>query len=248
MSARSAASAGISDGPLPRRSARNRISAQPLRGRSSSCTATGALRVVSDCLDEPNGLLAAGGDLSPWRLVDAYRLRGWVYTDVRSTIEPSPDRSRARVRFSLTEREKVTVSGFVVKGAARTDPGLILRRLLLKVGGDFRQDLVRASEERIATLGTFASVSVALEDPEVPQRQKRVVITVVEQPSQYLEPRLGFSTGEGGRFAFEYGHRNIAGLAIALTLRIQLGYVFDFLLDPAVRQNYGLDRDRKSVV
>jgi outer membrane protein assembly factor BamA len=176
------------------------------------------------------------------RLVDAYRLRGWVYTDVRSTIEPSPDRSRARVRFSLTEREKVTVSGFVVKGAARTDPGLILRRLLLKVGGDFRQDLVRGSEERIATLGTFASVSVALEDPEVPQRRKRVVITVVEQPSQYLEPRLGFSTGEGGRFAFEYGHRNIAGLAIALTLRIQLGYVFDFLLDPAVRQNYGLDR------
>ncbi len=175
------------------------------------------------------------------RLIDAYRLRGWVYADVRSTIEPSPDRSRARVRFSVTEREKVTVTGFVIKGAARTDPGLILRRLLLKAGSDFRQDLVRQSEERVATLGTFASVSVALEDPEVPQRRKRVVITVVEQPSQYLEPRLGFSTGQGGRFAFEYGHRNIAGLAIALTLRIQLGYVFDFLLDPTVRKNYGLD-------
>ncbi|MEO7327766.1 MAG: BamA/TamA family outer membrane protein, partial [Minicystis sp.] len=202
--------------------------------------------------EEELGAVAAlplGGPLSTLeleaarlRLVDAYRLRGWVYADVRSTLEPSPDRSRARVRFSLTEREKVTVTGFVIKGAARTEPDLILRRLLLKIGGDFRQDLVRQSEERVATLGTFASVSVALEDPEVPQRQKRVVITVVEQPSQYLEPRIGFSSGEGGRFAFEYGHRNIAGLAVALTLRIQLGYVFDFLLDPAVRQNYGLDR------
>jgi outer membrane protein insertion porin family len=171
------------------------------------------------------------------RVLDAYRLRGWVYADVRSTVEPSPDRTRARVRFSVTEREKVTVEGFVIKGAARTDPTLILRRLLLKAGGEYRQDLVRQSEERIATLGTFSSVSVALEDPEVPQRRKRVVITVVEQPSQYLEPRLGFSTGEGGRFAFEYGHRNIAGLAIALTLRIQLGYLFDFLmLDPTVKQ------------
>lgn len=28
---------------------------------------------VTRALDEPNGLLAAGGDLSPWRLVEAYR-------------------------------------------------------------------------------------------------------------------------------------------------------------------------------
>lgn len=43
---------------------------------------------------------------------------------------------------------------------------------------------------------------------------KRVVITVVEQLPRYLHPRIGFSTGEGLRSAFEYGHRNIAGQAI----------------------------------
>jgi len=66
-----------------------------------------------------------------------------------------------------------------------------------------------------------------------------VVITVVEQGSQYLEPRLGFSSGEGIRFAFEYGHRNIGGRAVALTLRVQLSYIPDFLIaDPDVRENF----------
>ena len=51
--------------------------------------------------------------------------------------------------------------------------------------------------------------------------------------------RPGLSTGEGVRFALEYGHRNLGGDAIALSLRIQLSYLPDFLiLDPQVRENY----------
>src|SRR6185295_13285611 len=121
----------------------------------------------------------------------------------------------------------------------RTDEALILRRVALSRFRPFTLDLVRRSEERIASLGTFSSVSIALEDPEVPQRRKRVVITVVEQGSQYLEPRLGFSSGEGIRFAFEYGHRNIGGRAISLTLRVQLSYIPDFLiLDRGVQKHF----------
>jgi len=179
------------------------------------------------------------------RVLDVYRTRGYAYADVRADVEPSPDRTRARVRFYVTERDLVTVSGFEIKGATRTERSLILGRLSLREGQPYRQNLVRESEERIATLGTFSSVSVGLEDPEVPQRQKRVIVTVVEQLPQYLEPRLGFSTGEGIRFAFEYGNRNVAGLAIALTLRVQLSYLFDFLiLDDGVIENYArLDRE-----
>ena len=130
----------------------------------------------------------------------------------------------------------------MVKGAVHTEQALILRRVALRRSRPFTLELVRRSEERIAALGTFSSVSISLEDPDVPERRKHVVISVVEQPSQYIEPRFGFSTGEGVRFAFEYGHRNIGGLAIALTLRVQLSYLFDFLiLDPGVRQNYGID-------
>lgn len=173
------------------------------------------------------------------RVLDHYRRRGYAYAEVRAGTEPSPDRTRARVRLHVSEREPVIVTGFVVKGATRTNESLILGRVALRKGAAFRQDWARRTEERIATLNTFSSVSVGLEDADVPERRKRVVITVVENPSQYLEQRPGFSTGDGVRYTFEWGHRNIGGLAIGVILRIQLGYLFDFLIvDPQIRENY----------
>ena len=173
------------------------------------------------------------------RVLDLYKDFGFAYAEVRTAIDTSPDRTRARVRFLVTERDPVTVTGFVVSGNVRTDEGLILGRVALRKDRPYRQDLVRLTEERIATLGTFSSVTVGLEDPEVPQKNKRVVIKVVEQMPQYLDPLIGFSTGEGLRFGFEYGHRNIAGLAISFTLRVQLGFLFDFMiLDADARANY----------
>lgn len=176
------------------------------------------------------------------RVLDEYRLRGYAYADVRAALEPSPDRTRARVRFTVTERDRVVVSGFVVKGNKHTVTSVILRRLLLRRNGFYQQDLVRQSEERLATLGVFSSVSVALEDAEVPQKRKRVVVTVAESGTFSLGAHLGFSTGEGLRFGADFEGRNIAGLAITFGLHLQLGYLPDFLiLDEAVRQNFGID-------
>jgi outer membrane protein insertion porin family len=186
-------------------------------------------------------------DAARLRILNQYRDAGYAYAQVQSSIELSPDRTRARARFILNEHEPVVVTGYEVRGATRTDPALILRRLSLcqeleecsEEERYYRRDLVRKSEEQIATLGTFTSVSIGLEDPDVPQKYKRVIITVVEQPSQYLEPRVGFSTGEGFRMAFEYGHRNIGGQAIALTVRLELSILPDLLItDPQVRDKY----------
>jgi outer membrane protein assembly factor BamA len=175
------------------------------------------------------------------KVIEEYRNRGYAYADVRTVVEPSPDRTRARAKLVITERDLVIVDSFTVRGATRTSKNLILERMALKKGEPFKQDLARKSEDLISSLGTFASVSVALKDPEVPQKQKEVVITVSEQLPQYIDPRVGFSTGEGLRFAFEYGHRNIGGLAIALTLRVQFNYLFEFMIpEGSVRERYDL--------
>ena len=177
------------------------------------------------------------------RVLDHYQTCGYAYADVRVSVEPSPDRTRARAKFAIAEHEIVTVKGFVVKGARLTDEKLILSRVALVERQSYRQDLARLSEERIAALGAFRSVSVSLEDPEVPQRDKRVVISVIEQLPQYLDPKIGFSTGEGFRFAFEYGNRNLGGRAISLLLRVQLGYLPDVLiLDDRVRAVYTAEK------
>jgi outer membrane protein assembly factor BamA len=91
------------------------------------------------------------------------------------------------------------------------------------VGGLYRRSLVRQTEEQLATLGVFSSITVGLEDPYVPAREKVVLITLSERNHQYLDIRPGFSTGEGFRITFEYGHRSLGGSAIQLTQRTQLG-------------------------
>jgi outer membrane protein insertion porin family len=174
------------------------------------------------------------------RLSTFYADRGYAYAAVETSVDLSPDRSRAKVTFRIEEREVVTIEGIEIEGARQTDHELIRRRLALAKGDRYSQEKLRLSEERLATLGPFSSVSVTLSEPEVVARQKIVIVRVQEYSTQYLEPRGGFSTGEGLRFALEYGHRNIASLGISLTLRIQLSYLFDFIiLDSAVAENLG---------
>ena len=178
----------------------------------------------------------------------AFKEEGFAFAEVRSVLDFSSDRTRGRARFIISEGERVYVDGIVVRGAKRTNPALIARRIsLTRCSRDrpvdqcepYRTSDVRKSEERIATLGTFSSVSISLEDPQVPAKRKVVIVEVQERVPQYLDLRPGFSTGEGVRATLEYGHRNLGGQAIQLTLRAQLGYLPDvFILDNEVRTNY----------
>jgi outer membrane protein insertion porin family len=186
-------------------------------------------------------------DAAQARVLEDYRNRGYAYATVRTEVDYSPDRTRARARFIINEHKPVIIEGYEVRGAHNTDIDLIISRLELcqdlEACSDeekyFKRDLVRESEEQIATLGTFSSVSIALEDPEIPQERKRVIITVSELPSQYIEPSGGFYTGDGFRVGLEYGHRNIGGQAIALTVRLEFSILPDFLiLDDDVAETY----------
>jgi outer membrane protein insertion porin family len=173
------------------------------------------------------------------RVEGAYKEEGYAFVDVKYTVEQSPDRTRARVRFQIAEGEQVLVRQVVYRGNVFTKTSAIERRVALVVGEPYRASLVRKTEERVATLGAFASVDVALENPFVPQRNKVVIITVVERPRQYTEIAPGFSTGEGFRLATEYGHRNLWGNAVQLTLRLQLAYIpTPLIIDPTARDNY----------
>jgi outer membrane protein assembly factor BamA len=168
-----------------------------------------------------------------------YHDEGFAFAEVRAAIELSPDKQRARVRFVVVERQRVTIGRLLVRGAAATEESTILGRLRLRPGDPYRQRDARQSEELLATLGIFSSVTVGLEDPEVPAMRKNVVVTVAERNPQYIEFRPGLSSGEGVRGVLEYGHRNVAGRAIQLTLRLQLNYLPTFFLpEQRVRDNF----------
>ncbi len=168
-----------------------------------------------------------------------YAERGFAFAELETALDLSLDHTRARVRFIVSEREPVRVSRIVIRGAERTSESLIRSRIALRQGGLYERSLVRKTEERLATLGVFSSINVGFEDAYVPAREKVVVIQLEERVPQYLDVRPGFSTGEGFRVSFEYGHRNLGGQAILLTLRSQLGYLpTAFILENDVQQKY----------
>jgi outer membrane protein insertion porin family len=172
-------------------------------------------------------------------ILDRYRDEGYAFAEVRAAVELSPDKQRARVRFAVVERQRVVVGRVLVRGAEATDEATVLGRLRLKPGDYYRQRAVRQSEELLATLGVFSSVTIGLEDPEVPATRKNVVVSVAERRAQYLEFRPGLSSGEGVRGLLEYGHRNVAGRAIQLTLRLQANYLPTFFIpEERVRENF----------
>jgi outer membrane protein insertion porin family len=197
---------------------------------------------VADAADVPVGdyVSTAQLDDARRRIVDWYKELGYFYVDVKYTLEPSLDNTRARVRFDVTEGDQVIVTDITIRGLDATRESVVRRRIALTAGQPYRTSDVRKTQERLATLGVFSSISVALADPYVPAPRKGVIIDVVEAASQYVEVRPGFSTGEGVRGVLEYGHRNLLGYAVSVTAHVQASYLPDFLiLDPQVAQNYG---------
>jgi outer membrane protein assembly factor BamA len=173
------------------------------------------------------------------RILDTYAEEGFAFADAEVELDLSPDHTRGRARFVISEREQVRVARLVVRGANNTSERLIRSRIALEQGGIYRRSLVRRTEERLATLGVFGSVSVGFEDPYVPAREKVVVINVEERLAQYVDVRPGLSSGEGFRISFEYGHRNLGGEAIQLTLRSQLNFLpQQFIIEPDVRAKH----------
>jgi outer membrane protein assembly factor BamA len=176
------------------------------------------------------------------RILDSYAEGGYAFADVSTSLEFSPNRRRARLRVSVREGEQVRVSAIYIRGARITRESLIRSRIALRVGEPYRLSDVRATEERLATLGVFSTVHVGFEDPYVPAREKVVIVDVAERIPQYVETRPGVSSGEGFRFAIEYGHLNLFNRAIQLTVRTQLGYLpNEFIIDSDVRSTYEKD-------
>jgi outer membrane protein assembly factor BamA len=181
----------------------------------------------------------AGIEAARRRILDRYAEDAYAFAEVTAELELSPDHTRAHVRFSISEREPVHVSRIVVVGATRTRESLIRKRMALSPGDLYRRSAATRTQEQIETLGTFTSVSVGLEDPGIPAREKVVVVTVGERMPQYVDVRGGFATGDGFRVGFEYGHRNIGGDAILFTARAQLGLrPTAFIFEDDVRRKY----------
>lgn len=184
-------------------------------------TAASLLDIADFPLGEPARLTVIERGLE--RIREEYLEEGYAFVAVDSELELSPDRTRARLVVEIAERQKVIVSRIVVVGSTRTREPLVRRRLSIHEGQPLRKSAIERSQRQVESLGVFTSVSIGMQDPNVPSAEKVVVVSVIERMPQYLDIKGGIATADGFRVGFEYGHRNLGASAIALTLRSQLG-------------------------
>lgn len=158
------------------------------------------------------------------RMQELYQERGYMFVRIEPSVRFSSDRTRAEVSVQIVESFPVTVGDVLVQGAERTDQAFIESLLTVKRGDVFRPSKARESERIVASLGAIAGVTVQLEEPDLPARVKRVLVVVSERSNQFLDFSAGLGTGQGARFGFDYGYRNLFGRGIGLNLRVQFAY------------------------
>ncbi len=161
-------------------------------------------------------------------VLDLYHEEGYLFARVEPSVQFSSDRTRATIHFEIVERYPVTVTDVQVRGANATSETLIRDRVSIDRGALYRPSLARDAQERLLELGIFSAVTVAPEDPTLPAERKRVIVTVTERPPQYLDLSGGISTGQGARGGFEYGYRNLFGVALGLSFSAQAAFQFFF--------------------
>jgi outer membrane protein insertion porin family len=198
-----------------------------------------ASRTLAEAVSLDNGEAFSHLALEDARLavLELYRERGYFYARVTASTHFSPDRTNVRVVFDIAEGTLVTVSEIVIRGLGMTLETVARGALPIEEGDLLRPSRIRNAEERLLELGVFSGVTISPEAEDLPAREKRLIITVTERPSQYLEGSGGLSTGQGLRAGFEYGHRNIFGTAISLSLRAQFAYQF-FFVEPILRDRF----------
>jgi outer membrane protein insertion porin family len=199
-------------------------------------------------LDEaalPVGTAASSSKLEEARrrLVAYYLELGYVFVRVNYRLERSQDQTRARVRFDIVEGEPVVISGVTIRGNRTTRDAVIRERVALKIGARYSTAAAATTRERLALLGVFSSIDVAIDEPFLPTARKRIIVTVTERSPWYTEVGGGFSTGEGIRARGEIGNRNLAGRAISLSLTGQASYlptifIERFVQDRTVYRNF----------
>jgi hypothetical protein len=95
------------------------------------------------------------------RILDLYADEGYAFASVDEELRLSQDQTRGSARFVISERERVEISQFVIRGAEQTRASVILGRLELVRGGIYKRHLVRESEEQLATLPNTSTSSLA---------------------------------------------------------------------------------------
>jgi outer membrane protein assembly factor BamA len=166
-----------------------------------------------------------------------------VFARVEAREQIDPGSHLATLRYLVDEGPEVHVGRVLVTGNRRTREDLVRRNVLLREGGLYDPDAAARSQSALLDTGVFRSVSLRLQDPELPQETKDVQVDLTERPYATLTQAVGFSIANGPRAMLEYARPNLLGRALAFTVLGKVNYPTNvFGLRPDLAERKPVDR------
>jgi len=159
-------------------------------------------------------------------LLNRYRSRSYLYArvEVRQVLDPDPTRAQARLRYEIEEGPQVRIGRVLVSGHLTTRESVIRGALAVKEGALYDPGSLDRSQAALLRLGVFRSVGLRLQDPEVAEPVKDLLVEVSERPWQTVTAAAGFSLANGPRVGLEWTRPNLAGRALELSSQGKVNY------------------------
>ncbi|NOK02028.1 BamA/TamA family outer membrane protein [Myxococcus xanthus] len=150
--------------------------------------------------------------------------QGYLFARVTTETGVGEDGTQATVIFRADAGPQVKVGKILVQGLTRTDPDLVLANLAVEEGKPVALDELTEGQRRLARLGVFRQVDIALADPTRREDTKDVLVTVQERPRLDGQVSGGYFLVDGPRITLDTAYRNLDGLGLSLLARGKINY------------------------
>ncbi|HET9751556.1 MAG TPA: BamA/TamA family outer membrane protein, partial [Myxococcales bacterium] len=147
-------------------------------------------------------------------LTQIFTSRGHLYAHVEDeeAFEDAPDgASRVEVRYRIQPGPVVKVGFVEVVGQRRTLEGLVLDLVGLKAGDVLTPEVMDRGQQALLRTGLFFSATLTPRNPEIPESEKTLQVTLRERPTRGFQTSLGFSLADGPRATAQWTQGNILG-------------------------------------
>ena len=131
-------------------------------------------------------------------ILQYYYSEGFLAAAFSYQIIPDSDNSTVQVIYKVTEGPREFVRRVVITGLSRTRPSLISKDIDLKEDEPLSMTRINDITRRLSSLGVFASVSSAIQDPDGRSRYKDVIYDFDEANAYTFNIGLGMEVGQFG--------------------------------------------------
>jgi outer membrane protein assembly factor BamA len=150
-------------------------------------------------------------------ILRVYLARGYMYAHVETREQVDRERHVASIQFVVEEGPQVRVGRVLLTGHHRLKESVVRKQLTLAEGDVVDPEQLTKSQSALLRLNVFRSVSLRLQDPDVPQRTKDLAVEMVEGPWATLQTGVGFSIANGPRAGVEWTQPDFLERALELS-------------------------------